>query len=202
MLAVPAAALKTPVQVGWMRVFSLAVDAKTHGTVEGGGANAMVKRVAAGFSWTTGLGLLTLLVVIIAWPSSAAAFEDGNLRLGLHDVAGVLSESERAAIRERVERVHAAGAPTVVYLRIQDASVSGTVDDAQALMKLWDVQSATGARDGIVLFFNLDVANPNRGSFAVIAGARHFRRGALPQAEIDRITNEMVELLARDGDSV
>lgn len=141
--------------------------------------------------------LLALLVVVAA---GAAAEDFGGPEPGRHvyDRAGVLSSSEIADLEQRALAVEQAGAPVVVYLRAQDASFNDTVADARELMDAWHIQSAPGARDGLVIFFNLEPGDLAHGHFAVSAGEKHVRSGALNQDQLDRIADEILPLL-REG---
>jgi uncharacterized membrane protein YgcG len=143
--------------------------------------------------------LIAIVAALALMPAGALAFEDREPSTGLHDEAGVLNDEESARIRAGIDDVEAQGAPTVVYLRLMDAEIDETMDDGRQLMEVWDVESAPAARDGIVLFFNLDPDDPAHGTFAIIAGETHFDGGALPQSELDRINDNVTELLA-DGE--
>lgn len=141
--------------------------------------------------------LLPLLVFITA---NVAAQDFGEPEPGRHvyDRAGVLSSSEIADLEQRALAVEQAGAPVVVYLRARDATFEDTVNDARALMDDWDIQSTPGARDGLVILFNLEPGNLEHGDFAIVAGEAHVRSGVLDQDQLDRISDQMLELL-RDG---
>ncbi len=144
------------------------------------------------------LGLL-LGLLIGAMPALTAQ-DFGQPEPGRHvyDRAGVLSPSEIADLEQRALALEQAGAPVVIYLRAHDASYEDTVADARELMDAWDIQSAPGARDGVVIFFNLEPGDLVHGDFAIIAGEAHVRSGALDQDRLDRISDQMLELL-RDG---
>lgn len=144
-----------------------------------------------------GLLLITLVLIVTGTISGLAAEEQSNQR-GLVDDAGVFTEEERAEIEAAIERVEAAGAPTVVYLHLLSTQTDRAVTDGQRLMAEWDVQSETGALDGVVMYFNLEPDDPNRGEFGIVAGQAHYDEGALPQSRLDTIRDEMIDLLADD----
>ena len=145
------------------------------------------------------VGLFALLLVLVL-PASVAAVDFGTRVSGQHvyDRAGVLSATEMADLEIRAAAVERAGAPTVVYLRLQSASASGTEDDAASLMSAWDVQSAPDARDGLVIFLNLNPSDPQHGQVALYVGA-HQKAGNLPQYEVDRIVNQVMLPQLRQG---
>src|SRR5262245_4302874 len=105
--------------------------------------------------------LLTLFVLLLAMSDSAApvlAQAYGTRIPGQHvyDRAGILSQSEIAELERQASLVEEAGAPVVVYIQVRDADDDDTQGDARNLMEAWDVQSSPGARDGLVIFVNLD----------------------------------------------
>jgi uncharacterized membrane protein YgcG len=148
-----------------------------------------VKAIAAALIF----GLLTAILAV-----GVSAFENEQRSPGLHDDAGVFSAQQRAEIEAAIARVEATGAPVVVYLRLLHTVTDQAVGDGQRLMDAWSVESTPGARDGVVMFFNLNPSDPNRGEFGVVAGETHFDGGALPQSELNRIRDAMITLLRDD----
>jgi uncharacterized membrane protein YgcG len=132
-------------------------------------------------------GLTTTLAAETSW-------EDGILQ----DTAGVFSDDERAEIEDAINRVESAGASTVVYLRLFHSETDRAIEDGQRLMEEWSVESHHGARDGLVMNFNLEPDDPNRGEFGIVAGEAHYDGGVLPRSRLDNIRNEMIELLGED----
>ena len=161
---------------------------------------ALTRRLRADRAAVAGLVmLLALLALLLPQIARAAEFPppptDGS---HIADYAGVLTETERADLEARAAAVEQAGAPVTVFLQAKDASYSTTEDDARTLMDEWDVQSAAEARDGIVIMLNLDPDNLRRGELVLVAGERHFNGGNLPQHELDRITDAMLDELRDD----
>lgn len=154
------------------------------------------RAAAAGLVLLVVLAFLTLLLPQVA---RAAEFPppptDGS---HIADYAGVLTGAERADLEARAAALTQAGAPVIVFLQAKDASFSTTEDDARTLMDEWDVQSASGARDGIVIMLNLDPDDLRRGELVLVAGERHYDGGNLPQHELDRITDAMLDELRDD----
>lgn len=144
--------------------------------------------------------LLVPLTLLLGGSTTRAASQFGTPVEGHHvyDLAAVLTTEERMMLESRAAAIEASGAPVVVYLRLRSTSFEQTVADARALMDAWDVQSAPGARDGIVLFFNLKPNDPKHGHFAIVAGEAHVRSGTLDQQQLERISETMLPLL-RDG---
>ncbi|MCM8747042.1 DUF2207 domain-containing protein [Thermomicrobium sp. CFH 73360] len=147
------------------------------------------------------LGLILLLGVVIPFPWVARGANDfGSPQPGryVYDRAAVLTPAEITDLERRAAAINQVGAPIVVYLRLHDASFEETVADARVLMDAWSIQSAPGARDGVVLLFNLQPNDPRHGHFAIVAGEAHVRSGVLRQHELDRIAAEMLPAL-REG---
>ncbi|MFN8536418.1 MAG: DUF2207 domain-containing protein [Thermomicrobiales bacterium] len=147
------------------------------------------------------IGGLVLLVALVAagcaQTGSADGFGQPESGRRVYDRAGVLAASEVRYLEERAGRVAQAGAPIVVFLRVRDADYDETEQDARDLMGAWDVQSAPDARDGVVIFLNLEPGNTRHGQVALYAGQRHYRDGNLPERELKRIfEDEMRPLLA------
>jgi uncharacterized membrane protein YgcG len=117
----------------------------------------------------------------------------------IYDCAHLLTPTEIAGLEEQTATVEHAGARTVVYLQVQDATGAQTLQAAIDLMNRWDVESRPGAKDGVVLFFNLQPGNLRHGEVALAAGAKHYQHGRLPQAELDRIRVDVMTPLLRDG---
>jgi uncharacterized protein (TIGR04222 family) len=116
----------------------------------------------------------------------------------VYDRTGVLTAEQVASLEQRAAAVEAAGAPAFVYLQPKDTDYDQTVQDARDLMDEWDIQSAPDARDGVVIFFNLQPDDLEHGDYALVVGAT-LLDGNLPQRELDRITDQMQPLL-EDGD--
>jgi uncharacterized membrane protein YgcG len=142
--------------------------------------------------------LLAAIFVLTSFPVASLQAQDGANLSGLYDDADVFSDDETAEIEAAIDRVESAGAPTVVYLRLLHTEDDQAIEDAQRLMEEWDVQSSPDARDGVVLFFNLEPDDRNRGEFGIVAGEAHYDGGALPQSRLNTIRDEMIDLLADD----
>ncbi|MEX2314420.1 MAG: TPM domain-containing protein, partial [Thermomicrobiales bacterium] len=140
--------------------------------------------------------LLALLLLI----GAAAQPDFGQPAPGqrVYDRTGALSAEQVASLEQRASAVEGAGAPAFVYLQPRDTDYDETVEDARDLMDAWDIQSAPDARDGVVIFFNLEPDDLEHGDYAVVAG-ESLIAGNLPQRELDRITNAMQPLL-EDGE--
>jgi uncharacterized protein (TIGR04222 family) len=139
--------------------------------------------------------VLLLLNAVVLSPVSA---ENGSRTAGLYDEAGVFEQNERTRIEEAIRNVELAGAPTVVYLRLLETEQDRAVRDAQQLMEDWTIESEAGAHDGLVVFFNLEPDDPDRGEFAIVAGEAHLDGGALPQSALNQIRDEMTDYLVDD----
>ena len=160
--------------------------------------------------WIVGLAPLALLLVMLSASlsgvgvggvSAAARNSCVGPVAGQHiyDCANLLTPAEVATLEQDATAVDKAGAPTVVFLQAHDADAEQTLNDARDLMNRWNVESKPGAHDGFVMFFNLKPGNLRHGEFAIAAGERHFQHGNLPQAELDRIRDDVMIPLLQDG---
>jgi uncharacterized membrane protein YgcG len=117
----------------------------------------------------------------------------------VYDCANLLTATEIANLEVQAAAVERAGAPTVVYLQVRDATAQQTLNDAIDLMNRWNVESHPGAHDGFVMLFNLRPGDLRHGQVALYAGEKHFQHGNLPQAELDRIRTDVMTPLLRNG---
>ncbi len=117
----------------------------------------------------------------------------------IYDCANLLTTAEIANLEAQAAAVERAGAPTVVYLQVRDATAEQTLSDAIDLMNRWNVESRPGAHDGFVMLFDLRPGDLRHGQVALYAGEKHYQHGNLPQAELDRIrTDVMTPLLQNE----
>jgi uncharacterized membrane protein YgcG len=116
----------------------------------------------------------------------------------IYDCANLLTSQEIANLEADAAAVEQAGAPTVVYLQVRNATAQQTLQDAIDLMNRWNVESRAGAHDGFVMFFNLQPGNLRHGQVALYAGARHSQ-GNLPVSELTRIRTDVMTPLLQDG---
>jgi uncharacterized membrane protein YgcG len=135
---------------------------------------------------------LALLAACATGSVTTAAFGAYVSGQRIYDRAGILTSTERADLEARAAAVQRAGAPVVVYLRVRDATYDQTLQDATDLMNAWDVQSAPGARDGLVIFFNLTPGDTRHGQVALYAGQKQVDGGRLPQRELQRIYQQVM----------
>jgi uncharacterized membrane protein YgcG len=116
----------------------------------------------------------------------------------VYDRAGILTPAELSDLETRAAAVERAGAPTVVYLQPRDASQDETTQDGRDLMQAWTVESSPGARDGVVIFLNLQPDNKRHGEAAIIAGQKWNDKGILTDRENQRIYDDVVAPLLKD----
>jgi uncharacterized membrane protein YgcG len=150
---------------------------------------------------TLAAALLVVLTLVAGGRSPATAAEDfGAPEPGRHvyDLAGLLTTTEQERIEEAAAAVAAAGAPTIVYIRVQEADADETVGDAAELMDAWDVESAPEAKDGLVVFVNVDPDDATQLDVGLWTGQTHAE-GNLPQRELQRIVDEEMLPPMREG---
>lgn len=166
-----------------------------------------MRQATSRLSRAASLPVLLVFVVVLGvgvlapTPAYAAAIQPSacsqQLVPGRHiyDCANILSPDEIASLETHAAAVEQAGAPTVVYLQLKDATFDQTAQDAADLMQRWDLESRPGAKDGFVMLLNLLPTNPRHGEVALYAG-KHWLDSRLPQSELDRIySDDMLPLL-------
>jgi uncharacterized membrane protein YgcG len=163
-------------------------------------------RLHVTFLWLLPLPIVLLLAASIspslistALASPAAGCAGPVAGQHIYDCAGILSPSEITYLETQAAAVESAGAPTVVYLQVHEATSQDTLQDAIDLMSRWDVESRPGAHDGFVMFFNLQPGNLQHGEVALYSGAKYFQNGTLPQSELDRIRVDVMTPLLQQG---
>ncbi len=151
---------------------------------------------------TVPLTILMLMMIVGSMGATIAAPDFGQRIAGQHvyDRAGVLTTEEKADLERRAGEVERVGAPVVVYLQARKANYQQTEQDAADLMEAWDIQSAPGAHDGLVIFLNLNPGDLKHGQFSIFAGAKHFQNGDLPESELKSISDQAVLPKLRSGD--
>jgi len=116
----------------------------------------------------------------------------------VYDRADMLTPGEISDLETHAAAVERAGAPTVVYLQARDASRDQTIQDGRDLMQAWNIESSTGARDGVVIFLNLQPDNKRHGEAVIIAGKKSNDKGILTDRENQRIYDEVMAPLLKD----
>lgn len=145
------------------------------------------------------LGFTILVVACFVTTRIAWAAQDFGAPVPgqrVYDRSGGLTSADIQAVQHRADELTSLGAPTVVYIRVQDATASSTQSDAQQLMDQWSIESRPGAKDGVVLFVNLRPPDSQHGQVAVYAGQTQLHR-ALPESELRRTIAVMQPLLAQ-----
>ena len=145
-----------------------------------------------------GAVMLALLALMAPAALADSGFGDPVAGQRVYDRAHVLTNADIALLEQHAAQVAQAGAPTIVYLRLQDATYDATMQDAEDLMTAWDVQSKANAHDGVVIFMNLQPANPQHGQVAIYAGAAQLA-GNLPANEAQRIYQDVMLPDLRNG---
>jgi uncharacterized membrane protein YgcG len=150
----------------------------------------------------TGIASALAVIAVLSFALTAhAAFSTVGPEPGkrVYDTAGALSPSEIKDLAAHARALTHAGAPCIVYLQARNATRDETRQDAQNLMTAWNVESKSGARDGFVMYFNLKPGNLKHGQAFLFAGQKHVNGGALPQAELQRIYDEVMAPLLLQG---
>jgi uncharacterized membrane protein YgcG len=149
-------------------------------------------------AWIAALVAAVAIVVAPARALAADGFGTSVPGQRVYDRAGALGAADVSALEARAQALAAAGAPTVVYIRAQEANDRQTIQDARDLMRDWAIESAPGAHNGLVLFVNLTPGDLRHGHAALYAGERHAT-GNLPEYELQRIYDRVMLPLLKDG---
>ena len=131
-----------------------------------------------------------LVALFLASCASTAPLQRFGERVSgqhVYDRANILTLAEIADLETRAAAVERTGAPTIVFLQARDASQDETVQDGRDLMQAWNVESSSGARDGVVIFLNLQPDDLRHGEAAIIAGQKWNDKGILTDRENQRI---------------
>jgi uncharacterized membrane protein YgcG len=143
-----------------------------------------------------------VLSILLAGCSSTTPtlqrFGDHSSGQHLYDHAGILTPAEMSDLETSAAAVERAGAPTIVYLQARHASQDETIQDGRDLMRAWNVESSAGARDGVVVFLNLQPDDKRHGQAAIIAGQQWNDKGILTDRENQRIYDDVMAPLLKD----
>ena len=143
------------------------------------------------------------LLVLAALPAPAAAIQDFGARTAgqhVYDRSGTLTSAQVSDLEARATELDRAGAPAIVYLRLQASDQAATRRDAGELMDAWQVESRPGARDGLVAFVNLSPSDPKHGAAALFAGSAHVDDGRLSAARLQDIFDHAMRPLLAEGE--
>jgi uncharacterized membrane protein YgcG len=169
----------------------------------------MVRRVLHGMkrerriAWPAAAVAGTVAAVLALGATAASADDWGQRVAGQHvyDTAHVLTPAQVSDLERSAAAVDRAGAPAVVYLRRKAADDPTARRDARDLMDAWTVESSPGARDGLVLLFDLRPADTNHGSAALVAGASHAGGGGrLSDSRLQAIYDDRMKPRLAAGD--
>ncbi len=145
------------------------------------------------------LGLVVMLIFAGCASTNRSDFGQQMPDQRIYDRAQVLSSADTAMLAAKAQALTTAGAPTIVYIRVMDSSPDESVQDARNLMNAWNIESANGAHDGFVVFMNLKPGDTAHGTVGLFAGAKHYQNGSLQQAELQRIIDEQMTPLLKNG---
>jgi uncharacterized membrane protein YgcG len=169
----------------------------------------LVRRVLHGMkrerriAWRAAAVAGTVAAALALGAAAASADDWGQRVAGQHvyDTAHVLTPAQVSDLERSAAAVDRAGAPAVVYLRRKAADDPTARRDARDLMDAWTVESSPGARDGLVLLFDLRPADANHGSAALVAGASHAGGGGrLSDSRLQAIYDDRMKPRLAAGD--
>ncbi len=106
-------------------------------------------------------------------------------RTFVYDEAGVLTETEAERHQFDLDRLFTAGVPAIIFTRRSDDSRTDAVAFADRLRTEWQLESAPGADDGIVILVSLHESSRASNALVLSTG-----RQALP---INQLTSETLQ---------
>lgn len=126
------------------------------------------------------------------------------LALGTHaevrDAAHALTGAQLNNVSAQATAVAAAGTPVLVQVQVESANSTTAIAEAEALMNGADIESVTGAQDGLVMLVDIQPGTNNQhGSAALYAGHR-LSAGRLPQTELSRLYDNIMSPRLLSGD--
>ncbi len=156
--------------------------------------------------WTPfAIALFVVLVPLLApMPSASQTRPDTrpNATTFFYDESGLFPEDQRAALERDAELLQSTGIPTVVYVRVVTASEAAKADSqafADEIRRAWDVESAPGADDGLVLLFSWVPQQPLASTTVQSYGARTFEDSGLsPDAIATTIATSVSSLVEQE----
>lgn len=110
---------------------------------------------------------------------SAVPYRSPQSKTFVYDYAGVLTREQAERHKFDLKRLNEAGIPVVVYIRRSDDSRKESVAYAELVRNEWELESAPGADDGIVILVTLSDLSPVRNSLVMSLG-----RNALPIGQL------------------
>jgi uncharacterized membrane protein YgcG len=136
-------------------------------------------------------------------PSGRISIDGGPLRgtkirrptlatRSVYDPYRLLDADQRNTLRGDTERLRRAGIPTLVYIRISEANDIQAAAFADRLLDEWNVESAPGANDGVVILISMGVTTRRTGEVMIRTGPRALPQGGLDETRLANITEERI----------
>lgn len=156
--------------------------------------------------WTPfAIALFVLLVPVLApMPSASQTRPEPrpNSTTFFYDENGLFPEDQQTALARDAELLQSTGIPTVVYVRVVTASQAAKVDSqafADEIRRAWDVESAPGADDGLVLLFSWVPQQPLATTTVQSYGSNTFENSGLsPDAIATTIATSVSSLVEQE----
>jgi uncharacterized membrane protein YgcG len=143
--------------------------------------------------------LLTVVLAMLLGNTAQAADDFGARSSSQHvyDRAGILSPQDTSSLEQKASELLRAGAPTVVYVRVKEATLAQARQEARDLMDAWNVESSANARDGLVMLVDLKPDDTQHGQLGLFAGQSLTQ---LTSDELDRIATDAMGPALRQGE--
>jgi uncharacterized protein len=147
------------------------------------------------------VAIFCALVLLGTATPRALADDWGQSVTGQHvyDRATVLSPTQIQTLEAKAATLDSLGAPTIVYIRVQSATLEEAQQQAADLMDAWDVESVPGAHDGFVMLVDLTPGDTRHGQVGMFSGGEHAH-AQLPGSELNRIAGSQMRPILAQGD--
>lgn len=119
-----------------------------------------------------------------------------------YDATNTFNDEQLRTLRRDAELLQSSEIPTLVYVRevsAEDANVESSQEFADTIRQAWDVESAEGADDGLVLLFSWVPENPTASTVVQSYGAATFDGSGLSPESIEHTIDTSVHSLLEQG---
>jgi len=117
----------------------------------------------------------------------------------VYDPYRLLDADERSTLRADAERLRRLGLPTLVYVRISEANDVQAAAFADRVLNEWNVESAPGANDGVVVLISMGVSTRRSGEVIFRTGGRALPQGGLTETRLAEIVDERIAPRVKRG---
>jgi uncharacterized membrane protein YgcG len=111
----------------------------------------------------------------------------------IHDTARLFSTDQLKRFQFDLRRLQGLGVEMLVYTRRADAAREDAEEFAEALRTAWNVESAPGADDGLVMLITVNDEFPRRSTFILSPGQNFFPVGQMDADDLNHVYEQEIE---------